>query len=215
MQELQIFKYEDKEVGTVFIDGSPWWVAKDVCGILEIQNTSQALESLDEEERLTYVENRSGQNREVNIISESGLYSLVIQSRKPEAKKFKKWITSEVLPTLRKTGKYEIQTAVFDSNDVSEKIDSIESMMGKLLRGRNRAPLAEVMSSFVVIDHNEEWESVVVEYSNRLFHINRENYFSVFTKYRKDDNSWDTSWRKVESRLGSLKKALLYILDNY
>lgn len=100
------FYFGGKEVRIITLEGIPWFVAKDVCEILEIQNNSQAVESLDEDEKLTYTMYISGQNRPVKIINESGLYSLVLTSRKPEAKSFKKWVTSEVLPSIRKTGSY-------------------------------------------------------------------------------------------------------------
>jgi prophage antirepressor-like protein len=93
--------------------GNPWFVASDICAVLEIGNTSQALTRLDDDERMTLTSNEghSGQKggaRSWNIISESGLYSLIFTSRKPEAKSFRKWVTSEVLPSIRKTGKYEV-----------------------------------------------------------------------------------------------------------
>lgn len=81
-----------------------------MCNQLEIRNTSQATSSLDDDEKLPYVLHISGQNRNVILINESGLYSLVLTSRKPEAKKFKKWITNEVLPEIRKTGYYNPAT---------------------------------------------------------------------------------------------------------
>jgi prophage antirepressor-like protein len=89
-------------------DGEPWWLAADVCDVLDLGNPTQALTRLDEDEKSTLISNEGGPGR--RIINESGLYSLVLSSRKPEAKPFKKWITSEVLPAIRKTGRYGIQT---------------------------------------------------------------------------------------------------------
>jgi prophage antirepressor-like protein len=98
-----------REVGhdLVEINGDGWLVAADVCRVLGIGNVSQAIESLDDDERNT-ISIREGirGNPNVNIISESGLYALVFQSRKPEAKRFRKWVTSEVLPSIRKYGYY-------------------------------------------------------------------------------------------------------------
>lgn len=112
-RQLVPFCYGDHLV-RVFEDesGNPWWVAKDVCKILEIQNSRDALSALDEDEK-SDVEisdissNRVVQRRKYSIISESGLYALVFRSRKPEARAFSKWVRSEVLPQIRKTGKYE------------------------------------------------------------------------------------------------------------
>lgn len=105
MNELQkIFKYSNVEVRTVIKDGEPWFVAKDICDILEHSNTTMAIEGLDEDERAKFNLGRQG---DANIISESGLYSLIFSSRKAEAKTFRRWVTHKVLPAIRKTGKYE------------------------------------------------------------------------------------------------------------
>lgn len=87
--------------------GQPWWVAKDVCEILGIKNPSQAMNQLDDDERMIQNIGYSGVgNPNVNVISESGIYSLILRSNKPQAKPFRKWVTSEVLPAIRRTGTY-------------------------------------------------------------------------------------------------------------
>lgn len=107
MNELKVFSYESNEVRTVMIDGQPWWIAKDVCDVLGVDNVSQALDRIDDDERNTIILNEGIGNPEKAVINESGLYSLVLSSRKPEAKAFKKWITSKVLPSIRKTGEFK------------------------------------------------------------------------------------------------------------
>ena len=90
-------------------DGEPWFIAADVCRALDINNVSDAVARLDEDE-LTLIKTISGvQTREMNAISEAGLYALVLSSRKSEAKKFKRWVTHEVIPTIRKTGGYSVE----------------------------------------------------------------------------------------------------------
>ena len=101
------FNASDKQLSPVLINNMPYFVAVEVCEILDLQNATVSLRSLEDDEKLTYVLLRSGQNREVNLVNESGLYNLIFRSNKPEAKLFRKWVTSEVLPTLRRTGKYE------------------------------------------------------------------------------------------------------------
>ncbi|NEX77386.1 phage antirepressor Ant [Bacillus thermocopriae] len=88
------------------MNNSVWFVAKDICEILDHSQVSKAVERLDDDEKLLGTIFLSGQNRETWLVNESGLYSLILTSRKPEAKKFKKWVTNEVLPTIRKTGGY-------------------------------------------------------------------------------------------------------------
>lgn len=109
MSSLAVFNFESSEVRTIVIDGDVWFVAKDICDAMDIVNVSQAVSSLDDDERLIYTLDISGQNRDTLLISESGMYSVVLVSRKPQAKEFKKWITSAVIPSIRKTGKYEIE----------------------------------------------------------------------------------------------------------
>lgn len=110
MNELKVFNYESNEVRTVIVDGEPWWVAKDVCDVLGHSNTTMALERLDSDEVTKF--NLGGLSGETNIINESGLYSLIMGSRKAEAKVFKKWVTGEVLPSIRKHGMYATEVTV-------------------------------------------------------------------------------------------------------
>lgn len=100
----RVFYYNDHSVRIVEKDGEPWWVAKDVCEILEISNLSTSTALLDDDERgLHSVETPSG-IQSMTVISEAGLYSLIMRSRKPQAKAFQRWVTHDVLPTIRKTG---------------------------------------------------------------------------------------------------------------
>ena len=104
MKELSIFNYGVHEVRTVQVDGEPWFVSSDVCSILDIANTTRATDGLDNDEKGLHIMKTPGGNQQVSIVNEPGLYSLILRSRKPEAKAFKRWITHEVLPTIRKTG---------------------------------------------------------------------------------------------------------------
>ena len=107
------FDFKGNSVRTVQIHGEPWFVAKDVCSVLELSNPSMAIKALDEDEvTLSQIE---GSHRPTNIISESGLYALIMRSDKPQAKPFRKWVTSEVIPSIRKTGKYEAPAATHNS----------------------------------------------------------------------------------------------------
>lgn len=107
--EVMIFNYSESNtpIQTTYIDGGPWFVASDVCDVLGLKNPTDILaKGLDEDEKLIYKLYRAGQNRKVNLVNESGLYNLIFKSRKPEAKVFRKWVTSEVLPAIRKKGFY-------------------------------------------------------------------------------------------------------------
>ncbi|MGP1274197.1 MAG: BRO-N domain-containing protein [Caulobacterales bacterium] len=106
--EMQLFEYEDKsEFRVIDRNGEPWFVLSEVCRELEVNNVSDAASRLDEDEKDNVdIIDAIGRNRKTLIINESGLYSLILTSRKPAAKRFKKWVTSEVLPSIRKTGRY-------------------------------------------------------------------------------------------------------------
>ena len=109
MMELQIFNHQDfGQIRVVEQDVEPWFVAADVCRALELDDTGRATARLDEDELTRIKIVSGGQNREMLAVNEPGLYSLVLGSRKPEAKAFKRWITHEVLPSIRKTGGYHL-----------------------------------------------------------------------------------------------------------
>ena len=101
--------FENPEFGAVrsiLIDGEPWFVAADVCKALELEKTNRALSRLDDDEKGAHSVSTPGGRQRMSIISESGLYSLILGSRKPEARAFKRWITHEVIPSIRKHGAY-------------------------------------------------------------------------------------------------------------
>ena len=142
MSELQIF--ENPEFGTirsVEVDGEPWLVGKDVAAALGYGDTDQALRKhVDSEDKLTRQFDGSGQSREMYIINESGLYSLILSSKLPGAKKFKRWVTGEVLPSIRKSGGYLAPAAAKALDDMtaaiqllSEQMEELSGQVGELL----------------------------------------------------------------------------------
>lgn len=108
MSDLIPFQFEQQTLRVVMIDDEPWFVATDLCAVLEIVNVSQAVGRLDADEAALYSTEGTDQRRNMNIVSESGMYALVLGSRKPEARRFKKWVTADLLPTLRRTGRYSL-----------------------------------------------------------------------------------------------------------
>ncbi|MBW4686923.1 MAG: hypothetical protein KME40_17900 [Komarekiella atlantica HA4396-MV6] len=113
---LSIFNFESHEVRFVGTADEPWWVANDICKVLEITNSSMAIANLDSDEKthdisIVDVSGKFAGKREQRVwcINESGLYSLVLTSRKPQAKRFKKWLAFEVIPSIRKTGNYSVK----------------------------------------------------------------------------------------------------------
>lgn len=109
MNEMQVFNYKSSQVRTVEINNEPWFVLKDVCAVLDLGSTHKVSERLDEDERNHIpLTDSLGRKQKTTIINESGLYNVILRSDKPEAKPFRKWVTSEVLPSIRKTGSYAL-----------------------------------------------------------------------------------------------------------
>lgn len=149
MNKLQIFTYNGNKVRTVQKDGEPWWVLKDVCEVLGLKNPTMIADRLDEDERAKFDLGRQG---ETNIINESGLYNVILRSDKPEAKPFRKWVTSEVLPAIRKTGGYitretseqirlEAQKARADAMLLNAKNRAFRTLMSAVEK-KNLSPIA-------------------------------------------------------------------------
>lgn len=148
MEQLKIFENEEfGQVRTINIDGEPWFVGKDVAKILGYKDTSDAMRRhVDDEDKLTRCFTDSGQKRELYIINESGLYSVILSSKLPSAKRFKRWVTSEVLPVIRKTGSYEM-------DDYSLEMKAILMHDKKLVKIDNRVTDLE---NHMTIDYGEQ-----------------------------------------------------------
>ena len=125
MGQLQLFEYKSNTVRTVQIGDEIWFVAKDVCDILELTNAREAIKSLDNDEkssvRISDGTSPKGGNPNMNVISESGVYALAFRSNKPEAKNFARWVRKEVLPQIRKTGSYSIGSPSYVIEDSIER----------------------------------------------------------------------------------------------
>ena len=108
MTEVQEFKYESQNIRTIYLDGEIWFIGLDICNVLEIKNPSDAFSRLNKADLGTTEISYGTQFRNLVIVNESGLYDIVLDSRKPEAKRFRRWITKDVLPAIRKTTTQEM-----------------------------------------------------------------------------------------------------------
>lgn len=106
MNIIQTFDFESQAVRSLLRDNEPWFVAADVCRVLEIANSRDVVAKLEDDEKGVGIADTPGGCQEMTIINESGLYAIIFTSRKPQAKRFRKWVTSVVLPTLRRTGQF-------------------------------------------------------------------------------------------------------------
>lgn len=150
MNEMQVFKYEDNEVRTVEQGGEVWWVLADVCRVLDIKNPTDVRKRLDEDERARFNLGRQG---EANIISESGLYKVILRSDKPKAKKFTRWVTHEVLPTIRRTGGYgQVDVTAIIMQTATAVCAEMVKQLTPLFQGMNRAPAPPASAEYMILD---------------------------------------------------------------
>lgn len=176
MNELTIFNYEDKRIRTQLINDEPWFCLKDVCNILELKNPTIVAQRLEEDE-VTKLDLGS-LNGITNFINESGLYSVILRSDKQEAKKFKKWVTSEVLPSIRKYGMYANNEKL---KDMETKINELQNSnpISKLIKEIQQANInltcAEVQSSV-----RESLNSVTTTTTVRLYPERKRKVINIF-----------------------------------
>ena len=134
MNDLHIFENKDfGKVRTVTLNGAPCFVAADICRALDIANSRDAVKRLDDDERGVVSTDTLGGVQEMTVVNESGLYSLVLGSRKPEAKQFKRWITHEVIPTIRKTGGYVNNDDLFVNTYLPNADDTTKALFRSTL----------------------------------------------------------------------------------
>jgi len=169
MNQMQnVFNFQNNELRTIQNGDYVWFAGKDVCAVLDIKNTTQALQRLDDDEVTMF--NIGGLIGETNFVNESGLYSLVLGSRKAEAKEFKRWITREVIPSIRKTGSYQ-QKEMTPSELALLQAQNLVNMERKLVEQDNRIEkietehknISEIIGLSVV-----EWRKKVTGILNRI-----------------------------------------------
>lgn len=178
MKDLQIFNYQDTAVRTVLVDDEPWFIAADLVAILDIGRVHDAVRGLDDDEKGTDTIRTPGGDQQVTIVNEAGMYSLVLRSRKPEAKEFRRWITHEVLPSIRKTGGYGnviptgpelLAHAILEANKMLEAKDEQIAVLEPKARAWDHIVSSEASWSFndaakVLFEHKK-----IVVGEKRLF----------------------------------------------
>lgn len=148
------FNFGKQQVRTLLVDGEPWFVAADISTALQYRDSFNMCRNLDDDEKGTQIVSTLGGAQEMLAINESGLYSAILRSRKPEAKRFKKWVTAEVLPAIRKHGRYEdlqgkMPTLIDELIGMSEL-----SVIKGLIRDKGKAVAADKRQSFALTMHN-------------------------------------------------------------
>ena len=215
MNEITVFNNDEfGSIRTVTIENEPWFVGKDVADILGYEASRNAIANhVDDEDKLTHQISAAGQNRNMTLINESGLYSLILSSKLPNTKKFKRWVTSEVLPSIRKTGSYgkpmsQLEIAQYSINLLIEqerKLKALEAQQGEQVKrldiidsrlevlngvhieGTGRDRLNAMIRAYVVkkgISYAEGWKNFKKAYN----HAFRTCLGALLTNYANKNN---------------------------
>lgn len=195
------FDFNSHNLTTVSIDSEPWFVASDVCKILEIANPRNAVSRLDDDEKGVRLMDTLGGQQEKTIINESGLYSLTMGSRKPEAKAFKKWVTSIVLPKIRKTGQF----AIAPENPLLQLANAVLTAQKVIDEQSSRLALAEPKAAAFELITNAEDELCLTDAAKQLQVSPRKlNSFLQQQRWifkRNGSGSWCAYQNRIDSGL--------------
>jgi prophage antirepressor-like protein len=191
MGELVLFRFENQQVRTITRAGDPWFVAKDVCEVLEIGNVPDACGRLDDDEKDTIVSTDSvGRPHQQLIVSESGLYTLVLGSRKPEARAFKRWITHEVIPQIRRTGMYAAPSSIEDliimqAQSVKDLKAQIETLTERTTTALHRIDTLDTVN--IEGDLRQRFDKMIRLYARKAGLV-----YSL--AWRHFDQAWNTAY---------------------
>jgi len=221
MKELQIFKFNGiNDVRVVMLENEPWWVLKDVCDILGITNATEVTKRLEKDEVTRF--NLGGLSGETNIINEAGLYNVIIRSDKPKAKQFRRWVTHEVLPQIRKTGGYIPVTEKDDDMTILAKgfliaQKTIENQKRQLEEQAPKVLFANAVSasntSILVGELSKLLKQNGIEIGqNRLFEWLRNNNYLI--KHKGTDYNMPTQY-SMELGLFEIKETIINYPDGH
>ena len=163
---MQIFEYQGNEVRTIQHGDEVWWVLKDVCRVLSLSTPHKVAERLEEDERnLIPLIDSMGRTQKNTIVNEPGLYSVILRSDKPEAKTFKRWVTHEVLPSIRKTGAYNVGQELTDEEKMAHGLIAANAILQRQLKKKAmRSFMKEVPISVEAIDNGFIFDIIVALY---------------------------------------------------
>lgn len=223
MANIQVFEYQNNKVRTVDVDGEAWFVLKDVCEILCMDTTQlkKVADRLDEDEKGRTLITTPGGMQETWIVNESGLYHVILRSDKPEAAPFRRWVTNDVLPAIRKTGSYNapqltrsqlLATALIAAHEeLEEKDKQIETMKPKALfadavSASNQSILVGEMAKLLS-------QNGIQMGQNRLFQWMRENGYLIKDRKRADYNM--PTQKSMELHLFEIKETSIAHSDGH
>ena len=221
MSNIQIFNYQSNEVRTVEMGGEPWFVLKDVCNILGVVNDRNVAARLDEDEKGVCQMDTLGGMQNVTVVSESGLYHVILRSDKPEAAPFRRWVTNDVLPAIRKTGSYNapqltrsqlLATALIAAHEELEKKDK---RIAELTPKGVFADAVSASSQSILVGEMAKLlsQNGIQMGQNRLFSWMRENGYLIKDRKRTDYNM--PTQKSMELRLFEIKETSIAHSDGH
>ena len=201
--EIQVWNYESSEVRTVQVNGEPWFVLSDVCKVLELSTPARVAERLEKDEvSQTHTIDRMGREQKTTIINESGLYTVILRSDKPQAKPFRKWVTSEVLPSIRKHGSYSVQSQFADLSPQLQVLIQMETRQKQIeaRQAEQATALAGLEQKIqntceVIALDKTAWRKDSEHLINKIARATGEGYGGIRLVYEE-------IYRSIESRAG-------------
>lgn len=200
--EIQVWNYESSEIRTVQINGEPWFVLSDVCKVLELSSPHKVAERLDGDEKGRNQIPTLGGVQEMAVVNESGLYTVILRSDKPQAKPFRKWVTSEVLPSIRKHGSYSVQSQFADLSPQLQVLIQMETRQKQIeaRQAEQATALAgleqKIQNTCEVITLDKTaWRKDSEHLINKIARATGEGYGGIRLVYEE-------IYRSIESRAG-------------
>lgn len=200
--EIQVWNYESSEVRTVQVNGEPWFVLSDVCKVLELSSPHKVAERLDGDEKGRNQIPTLGGVQEMAVVNESGLYAVILRSDKPQAKPFRKWVTSEVLPSIRKHGSYSVQSQFADLSPQLQVLIQMETRQKQIeaRQAEQATALAGLEQKIqntceVIALDKTAWRKDSEHLINKIARATGEGYGGIRLVYEE-------IYRSIESRAG-------------
>ena len=201
--KIQVWNYESSEIRTVQVNGEPWFVLADVCKVLELSTPARVAERLEKDEvSQTHTIDRMGREQKTTIINESGLYTVILRSDKPQAKPFRKWVTSEVLPSIRKHGSYSVQSQFADLSPQLQVLIQMETRQKQIeaRQAEQATALAGLEQKLqntceVIALDKTAWRKDSEHLINKIARATGEGYGGIRLVYEE-------IYRSIESRAG-------------
>lgn len=201
--EIQVWNYESSEIRTVQVNGEPWFVGKDVATILGYSNPRDAINKrVDDEDKGVAKCDTLGGVQDLTIINESGLYSLVLSSKLPNAKKFKRWVTLEVLPSIRKHGSYSVQSQFADLSPQLQVLIQMETRQKQI-----EARQAEQATALAGLEQKIQNTCEVIALDKTAWRKDSEHLINKIARATGEDYGgirlvYEEIYRSIESRAG-------------